>query len=160
MTDVSFDIELAWWGAGREGIGAIQGDDLTFEFSGPESMGGRGSGSNPEELLVCAVSSCYAATLSAVLVRAELPVAWLSVSATGTVTGFPGHARMARIVVSPLVLGGDSSRDAEYEVAAGLAHDRCLIGHALASEVTYEVASVRVRPNVAIESDAGAPRAG
>jgi organic hydroperoxide reductase OsmC/OhrA len=32
-------------------------------------MGGRGAGANPEKMFVCAVSSCYTATLFAVLRR-------------------------------------------------------------------------------------------
>jgi peroxiredoxin-like protein len=108
-------------------------------------MGGRGLGTNPEELLVCAVASCYTATLFGVLARARLPVSSLAVSASGTVTGFPGAARFARIVVSPTILGGAAARRGEYEAAAADAHDRCLIGHALASDVAYDVGSVAVR---------------
>jgi hypothetical protein len=59
MGDLSFDVELTWSGAGHEGAGRIQTDDVALDLSGPESMGGRGVGTNPEKLLVCAVSSCY-----------------------------------------------------------------------------------------------------
>ncbi len=70
-------------------------------------MGGRGVGTNPEELLVCAVSSCYTATLFGVLRRAKLSVDWVAVNAKGTVTGISGHVRVAGIVVSPTILGRD-----------------------------------------------------
>lgn len=66
-------------------------------------------------------------------------------SASGTVTGFRGVARFARIVVRPTILGGAAARRGEYEAAAADAHDRCLIGHAFASDVAYEVGSVAVR---------------
>jgi peroxiredoxin-like protein len=145
MDDLNFDIELGWVGTGREGAGTIQTDDLLMELSAPESMGGRGVGTNPEELLVCAVSSCFTATLFGVLRRARLPVDSLMIKASGTVTGFPGHARFARIVVTPTILGGDSARQSEYEAAAADAHDRCFIGQTLAADVTYEVGSVEVR---------------
>jgi osmotically inducible protein OsmC len=52
-------------------------------------MEGRGVGTTPEELLVSAVSSCYGATLFAVVRRARLPVDLLKVDARGVVTGFP-----------------------------------------------------------------------
>ena len=145
MTDLTFNAELMWSGTGREGAGEIQAEGLALDLSGPESMGGRGVGTNPEELLVCAVSSCFTMTLFAVLRRAQLPVDSLSVAASGTVTGFPGHARFARIVVSPTILGGDVERQAEYEEAADIAHYRCLIGRTLGPEVLYQVGSVRVR---------------
>ncbi|MGH2951399.1 MAG: FAD-dependent monooxygenase [Solirubrobacterales bacterium] len=63
MRDLSFDIELRWTGTGGDGIGEIRTEDLVFDLSAPKSMGGRGVGTNPEELLVSAVSSCYSATL-------------------------------------------------------------------------------------------------
>ena len=144
MSDLAFEVELRWAGTGRDGVGELHTDDLTIDLSAPDSMGGRGVGTNPEELLVSAVSSCYTATLFGVLRRARLPVASLAVSASGNVTGFPGHAQFDRLAVNPTILGGDPSRQAEYETAAVLAHDRCLIGNALAAEVIYEVTSVHV----------------
>ena len=73
MHELPFQVELEWSGAGREGAGRIVTEDLELELSTPASMGGRGVGTNPEELLVCAVASCYAATLFGVLRRAGLP---------------------------------------------------------------------------------------
>jgi peroxiredoxin-like protein len=145
MKDLRFDIDLRWSGSGRDGVGEIRADNVSIDLSAPESMGGRGVGTNPEELLVSAVSSCYTATLFGVLRRARLPVASLAVDASGGVTGFPGKARFDRLAVSPTILGGDPSRQDEYEAAAVLAHDRCLIGNTLAPDVTYEVSSVRVQ---------------
>jgi peroxiredoxin-like protein len=104
MNDLSFEIELRWSGTGREGAGEIQTHDLALELSAPESMGGRGVGTNPEELLVCAVSSCYTATLFGVLHRAKLPVDSVTVDARGTVTGSPERVRFAGIIVSPTIL--------------------------------------------------------
>lgn len=145
MGEVNFEAELAWSGTGRDGAGEIRTDDLTMELSSPETMGGRGIGTNPEELLVCAVSACYTATLSGVLRARELPADSLAVGATGTVNGFPGHARFARLVVSPTIAGADIERRAEYEQAASVAHERCFIGHTLSPEVSYQVGSVRLR---------------
>jgi peroxiredoxin-like protein len=114
-------------------------------------MGRRGVGTNPEELLVSAVSSCYIATLFGVLRRSRLPVDSLAVIASGTVTGFPGHTRFARIVVSPKILGADVARQPEYEAAATTAHDRCFIGRTLAPEVAYEVGPVKLQADSVLE---------
>jgi peroxiredoxin-like protein len=151
MSDLKFDVNLRWTEIGGKGVGEIQTDDLALELSGPESMGGRGIGTNPEELLVSAVSSCYIATLFGVLRRRRLPVDSLDVNASGTVTGFPGRARFARILVSPTILGADVARLPEYEAAATIAHDRCFIGRALAPEVAYEVGPVKVQADPALE---------
>jgi peroxiredoxin-like protein len=157
MSDLSFDVELMWSETEGKGAGEIKTDDLVLELSGPKSMGGRGVGTNPEELLVCAVSSCFTATLFGVLSRAQLPVDSLAVGASGTVTGFPGHSRFARIVVSPTIMGGDAERQREYETAAEIAHERCFIGRTLAPEVAYEVGPVQVREDAALHADERPP---
>lgn len=146
MTDLSFDVDLSWAAAGREGAGHISGGDVELEWSVPATMGGRGAGSNLEELLVAAVAACYSATLAGVLRRAGLPHTQLRVAATGTVAGYPERARFARLVVSPTVAGGDLNRTTEYLHAAEQAHDRCFIGGTLAPHVDYRVGSVRVEP--------------
>jgi peroxiredoxin-like protein len=150
MQELPFQVELEWSGSGREGAGRIVTDDLELELSTPASMGGRGVGTNPEELLVSAVASCYSATLFGVLRRAGLPARSLSVDARGTVGGYPGRARFERIVVSPTVIDGDPARVHEYEQAAADAHDRCFIGHTLAESVDYQVGWVAVAPAEAV----------
>jgi peroxiredoxin-like protein len=145
MKDLSFETRLSWSDTGHGGIGNVRTDQIAVTISGPESMGGRGFGTNPEELLVAAVASCYIATFFGVLKRRKLPVESLLLSATGVVTDFPSHARFAGVTVSPTICGGDDSRQDEYEAAAARAHDRCLIGRALSDQVTYEVGPVDVR---------------
>lgn len=146
MRELPFQVELEWSGSGRDGAGRIVTDDLQLELSAPASMGGRGVGTNPEELLVCAVASCYAATLVGVLRRTGLPAASVSIDARGTVTGYPDRARFERIVVSPTIIDGEPTRVHEYEQAASDAHDRCFIGRTIAGNVDYQVGWVAVAP--------------
>jgi osmotically inducible protein OsmC len=145
MSDLDFEVLLSWSGTGRQGAGSIDTDDLVLELSVPASMGGRGVGTNPEELLVSAVAACYTATLFGVLQRAGLAVRCLTVAATGTVTGFPRGTRFERITVSPTVVGGDTRRHSDYEDAANTAHDGCFIGSTLAAGVAYDVGPVHVK---------------
>jgi peroxiredoxin-like protein len=164
MGDLSFDVQLRWTGTGRDGAGEIRGDGLAVEYSGPDSMGGRGIGTSPEELLVSAVSACYTATLFAELRRAGLPVDSVAVAASGTVTGFPGRTRFAGIRVNPTILGASVERLEKYEHAAEAADRHCFIGHTLGPKVDYEVGSVTVHADAALASvahirPAGAPGA-
>jgi osmotically inducible protein OsmC len=146
VAELPFQVELEWSGSGSEGAGRILTDDLELEYSVPASMGGRGVGSNPEELLVCAVGSCYTATLNRLLRRAGLPASAVRVAAIGTVSDYPARARFARLTVSPTIVDGDPSRQAEYEQAAEAAHARCFIGRTIAGSVDYEVGAVTVAP--------------
>jgi organic hydroperoxide reductase OsmC/OhrA len=104
MRDLSFDAELTW-----APVPAVRAPDRSRPTAWPLSCPGLGRwavaefDTKPEELLACAVSSCYTAKLFAVLRRAQLPVESLAVGASGTVTGFPAATRFARIVVTPTV---------------------------------------------------------
>lgn len=146
LSELRFEVELHWLGSGRNGAGRIVTDDLELEYSVPASMGGRDTGTNPEELLVCAVASCYSATLFGVLRHARLPAAEVRVGATGIVGGYPAEGRFERLTVSPTIVAGDPSRSAEYERAAEQAHERCFIGRTIAGNVDYQVGRVRVEP--------------
>lgn len=144
MKDLSFEIELRWSGTGREGAGEMT-DDVALELSAPELVDGRGAG-NPEELLVCAVSPRYTATLFGVLRRAKPPADSVAVSEKGT----PDRRFRAYAVCGqPTILGGGPARQRAYEAAADVAHDRCFIGHTLVPEVNHEVGSVQVRDGAA-----------
>src|SRR5699024_9224697 len=54
---------------GRESVGNLIGDVLDEQISIPAGLGGNGTGTNPDELLVSAASSCYIISLAAVLER-------------------------------------------------------------------------------------------
>jgi osmotically inducible protein OsmC len=146
MGELAFEVELEWSGSGRDGAGKIATDDLALEYSTPKSMGGRGEGTNPEELLVCAVASCYSATLLGLLNRAGLPATAVRVVAAGTVTGYPTQARFERLTVSPTIVDADPQRSVEYDHAARVAHDRCFIGRTIDGNVDYKVGQVTVQP--------------
>lgn len=145
-TELSFEVELEWSGGGRDGAGMILTDDLEIEYSAPASMGGRGVGSNPEELLVSAVGACYSATLFSLLRRAELPARAVRIAAAGTVSDYPLRARFARLTVSPTILDGDPARHGEYEQTAAAAIERCFVGRTIGGNVDYELGSVTVTP--------------
>jgi osmotically inducible protein OsmC len=146
MSELRFEVGLEWSGSGREGAGRIVTDDIELEYSTPASMGGRGTGTNPEELLVCAVASCYSATLLGLLRHTGLPASAVRVEAVGTVGGYPARARFERLVVSPTIVGGDPARVGEYERVAETAHERCFIGRTIAGNVDYQVGWVAVEP--------------
>jgi peroxiredoxin-like protein len=147
---LNFDVDLEWSGTGEDGLGRLASQNVEIAYSAPESMGGRGEGASPEDLLVAAVSSCYSATLFGVLRRADLPAEHVRVAARGVVSGYPGAARFAELVVEPSVVGGDPARAEEYAAAAERAHDRCFIGKTIAGNVDYRVGRVFVLPSIGV----------
>ncbi|MCL6452963.1 MAG: OsmC family protein [Alicyclobacillus sp.] len=144
MADLHFSTTLTWQGTGREGEGQVTLGGQTVTYSGPESMGGKGVGSSPEELLIAAVSACYSGTLLGVLRKRGLAAERVEIEAEGTVTGYPVQSKFARLRVSPTVYGGDASQTGAYQEAAVEARDKCFIGKTIAGNVTYDVGDVRI----------------
>lgn len=131
---------------GRAGVSLkvdTEGGCHSFQFSMPGSMGGLGTGTNPEELLLTAVGSCFTATLAAILDVARLPVASLQVRVEGIVADYPGpSARVSTITVSPIFSGIEFGRENAYEHAAAKARERCFIGRHLDPQVSYQVGEI------------------
>lgn len=144
MSDLLFSTELNWHGTGREGEGLVKLAQAQVAYSAPDSMGGKGSGTSPEELLIAAVSTCYSGTLFGILRKEKLPVEDLSIRAEGMVTGYPMQSKFSLLRVSPTIYGGDRDRKEAYEQAARTARDKCFIGKTIAGNVDYEVGHVEV----------------
>ena len=72
MVKHDFVVHTSWRG-GREEIGKVNGDVISEQISIPSSLGGNGTGTNPDEMLVAAASSCYIISLAATLERAKYP---------------------------------------------------------------------------------------
>ena len=66
MHQHDFKVQTSWQG-GRNNVGNVQGDILSENISIPASLGGVGIGTNPDEMLVSAASSCYIISLAATL---------------------------------------------------------------------------------------------
>src|SRR5665213_1157917 len=146
MSDLVFGATVWWTGCGRDGAGGVSTGGQEFEYSAPLSMGGRGIGTSPEELLVSAVASCYAGTLYHLLARDGLPADQVTVRAAGSVSDYPSRrASFSRIVVHPTFSGADPIREAEYGTCARTAREQCFIGKALRADIRYEVGDVIVQ---------------
>lgn len=149
MADLSFSTELRWQGTGRDGEGMVKLAEAQVSYSAPASMGGKGAGTSPEELLIAAVSSCYSGTLFGVLRKSGLPVEEVTIQAEGTITEYPMQSKFARLYVHPTVRGGNPAQVTEYQRAAETARDKCFIGKTIAGNVVYEVGDVKI---IAVES--------
>ena len=142
MRDLEFSVSTQWGGDAATRYGVLETGGRQIEYSAPATMGGSGDGTNPEELLLSAVATCYTLGLSRLLRKRDLPATSLSVRAHGAVSGYPLAATFARIIVSPTIAGADATRATDYETAARVARDRCFIGKTLSASVSYEIGTV------------------
>ncbi|RIV21696.1 hypothetical protein D2Q93_10515 [Alicyclobacillaceae bacterium I2511] len=152
MADLSFSIHAQWSGTGKQGEGTVYLDGQDLIYSAPSSMGGKGVGTSPEELLLSAVTACYSGTLFRLLVKSGLPVEDLTIETEGTVTGFPLNAVFSKVRVHPTIHGGDAEHFEAYQVLTKTARDRCFIGKTIMGNVAYEVGNVTILEPAAVVS--------
>lgn len=142
-------ILTARWNGGRNGAGEIAAGNLRSAVSVPKELNGPGVGTNPEELLLGAASTCYLITLSAILERRELPVADLALTSEGTVST-EGGVHFQKIVHRPrirLSSGATPEQRESARQAAEQAEHACMISKAVRGNVT-----VSVEPEVLVEN--------
>jgi peroxiredoxin-like protein len=144
MSDLKFEVNASWNGVGANGEGNLKMADKTVNYSSPAEMGGKGVGVSPEDLLIGAVTTCYSGTLFAILTKRRLPVEEIKVRAEGIVTGFPTQTNFSELIVHPTIIGGDTSKQEEYEKAAIIARDKCFIGKSIAGNIDYQVGKVQL----------------
>lgn len=145
MSDLTFGIQARWAGTGIHGEGKIETGGQVIRYSAPATMGGKGVGTSPEELLLAAVTACYSGTLFRVLQQAQLPVQEIVIQTEGTVENYPAAARFSRLVVSPTVVGGLPESEDAYVKAAHRARELCFIGKTVRDYLNYAVGSITVR---------------
>lgn len=102
MVKHDFKVKTHWTG-GRESIGTVEGDILNERISIPSSLGGNGTGTNPDEMLVSAASSCYIISLAAALERARFDNITIKNESIGTAQFNQDKFSMIRIVHKPTI---------------------------------------------------------
>lgn len=143
--DLKFSVKATWQGVGKEGEGEIALGNTDLRYSAPASMGGKGVGASPEDLLLSAVTACYSGTLMRILKEKRLAAASVNVETEGVVEDFPKNPNFAQIIVNPVIQGGETGMIARYREAAELARERCFIGRTVRDSLTYSVGEVVVK---------------
>ncbi|WP_138495368.1 OsmC family protein [Paenibacillus pinistramenti] len=128
----------AVWNGGRNSEGTIETGNLKTEISIPEPMGGPGTGTNPDEMLLGAAATCYLITLAAALERSGIETESLTLNSEGTVDVTNNIFTYERIVHRPHIVlkAGTSERDVERaRLIAGKSEGACMISRALSGNV-------------------------
>lgn len=84
MTTHIFDLKGTWT-KGRNTSGHITTNNLSTRVSIPEVMDGPEIGTNPDEMLLGAASTCYMITLAAMIERSEIEIERIEVDSKGYV---------------------------------------------------------------------------
>ncbi|RRN71598.1 OsmC family peroxiredoxin [Peribacillus simplex] len=144
MTIHHFHLTAEWPG-GRNDIGLIQSGNLQTQISIPTEMEGPGIGTNPDEMLLGAASTCYIITFAAMLERAHIKKASLTMQSEAIVNVTNGVFTYKKIIHRPtLVLAPDTSEKAAEKARklAEKAEASCMISRAIKGNVAVELNAV------------------
>ncbi len=132
---------VAWWASGRTGIAQSNSALNAIHFSSPPTFGGLDGRWTPQDLLLCAIASCYTTTFGAVAENSKFPFIDLQVEAEGIVTRTDtGYSFDSLVIHANLIIAQEQR--AEEALAIKLlqkARGLCLISRSLAVEPRFEL---------------------
>ncbi|WJC87784.1 SACOL1771 family peroxiredoxin [Staphylococcus aureus] len=141
MHQHDFKVKTSWQG-GRNNVGNVQGDILSENISIPASLGGVGIGTNPDEMLVSATSSCYIISLAATLERAKFTDISIEQQSIGTACLNNGKFSMSKIVHhSHIQIPSDQIAQLEKRLPKliTIADNNCMISNAVRNNVDIKI---------------------
>ncbi|MEC5424409.1 OsmC family protein [Virgibacillus sp. C22-A2] len=141
MTAHHFYLRADWPG-GRNSDGYLETGNLKTKISIPPEMGGPGIGTNPDEMLLGAASTCYIITLAAMIERAALPLLSMSLESEGIVDVTNGVFTYEKIIHKPTVVLTDEGVEEDYNKLNKLvekAEKSCMISRAVQGNVEIVV---------------------
>jgi peroxiredoxin-like protein len=136
MEDVHRFRVTAWRASGRTGIAQASSAPNVIHFSDPPAFGGVDGRWSPQDLLLCAIASCYTTTFEALAEKSKLAYTDLQVEAEGEVAQTDAGYSLREIVMrATLIL----PREAERATALlQKAHALCLVSRALSVAPRFE----------------------
>ncbi|MGZ2415790.1 peroxiredoxin-like protein [Staphylococcus caledonicus] len=141
MIKHDFKVQTKWQG-GRDEVGTVNGDVLSEQISIPSSLGGNGTGTNPDEMLVSAASSCYIISLAATLERAKFSNVTLTVDSVGTAIFENGKFRIDKITHYPSISIPDNEKEnlkKRLPKLLEIADNNCMISNSIRNNVAIEI---------------------
>jgi len=131
---------VAWWSSGKTGLAKSDLAPNAIHFAAPPQFGGLEGRWSPEDLLLCAVASCFTTTFRALAEYSKFEYTDLEVEVSGTVGKAESGYAFQEITLRP-TLTLSLSRKEEHSRADRLldkAKRLCLISRALAVPQAFE----------------------
>ena len=129
---------VAWWASGRTGIAKSSSAPNAIHFTSPPAFGGLEGRWTPEDLLLCAVASCYTTTFRTLAEYSKFEYTDLQVEVESAIgKGDSGYSFGEVLIHAYLMI----PREEERERAIRLLHkakEKCLVSRALSVEQRFE----------------------
>lgn len=144
MAEHHFYLQANWPGL-RNDVGTIESGNLRTKISIPKEMDGPGIGTNPDEMLLGAASTCFIITLAAMMERSNLKKDSLTLESEAIVDVTDGVFTYKQIIHRPTIVLPKDSSEKDIRLAVRLANkaeSSCMITRAIKGNVEVKLEEI------------------
>jgi len=129
---------VAWWSSGKTGIAKSDSAPNAIHFTAPPEFGGLEGRWTPEDLLLCAIASCYTTTFRALAEYSKFEYSDLEVEVEGVIRKAASGYAFEEIVIRPnLTISGEEEQSRALRLLQK-AKTVCLVSRAVSVEQKLE----------------------
>ena|SRR5208282_3326613 len=129
---------IAWWASGRTGIARSGSAPNAIHFTSPPAFGGLEGRWTPEDLLLCAVASCYTTTFRALADNSKLAYTDLQVEVESAIGKAGTGYAFGEVLIRAYLMIPQEEERAQAIKLLYKAKDLCLVSRALSLEQKFE----------------------
>ncbi|MGA3104073.1 MAG: OsmC family protein [Terriglobales bacterium] len=129
---------VAWWASGCTGIAKSSSALSAIHFTAPPAFGGLDGRWTPEDLLLCALASCFTTTFRAVAESSKFRYTDLQVEVEGDVSkSNPGY-HFSHVLIRPKLTIPREAGETQAIALLEKTRDLCLVSRALSVEQKFD----------------------
>ena len=129
---------VAWWNAGKAGLAKSESAPNAIHFAAPPQFGGLEGRWSPEDLLLCAVASCFTTTFRALADYSKFEYTDLEVEVEGTVRKAESGYEFAGILIRPRLTISNLEERLGADRLLEKTKRLCLVSRALVTPQRFE----------------------
>jgi len=129
---------VAWWASGRTGIAKSSSAPNAIHFTSPPAFGGLDGRWTPEDLLLCAIASCYTTTFRALAENSKFEYTDLQVEVEGSIGKAEAGYCFGEILIRANLIVPQEADDSRALKLLHKAKGVCLVSRALSVQPKFE----------------------
>lgn len=129
---------VAWWASGRTGIAKSSSALNAIHFTSPPAFGGMEGRWTPEDLLLCAIASCYTTTFQALAERSKFEYTDLQAEVEGDIKRADAGYDFGEVLIRANLMIPPAADPSLAVKLLQKAESLCLVSRALAVKYRFE----------------------
>jgi peroxiredoxin-like protein len=130
---------VAWWASGRTGIARSSSAPNAIHFTSPPAFGGLEGRWTPEDLLLCAIASCYTTTFRALAENSKFEYTDLQVEVESSISKADTGFSFGEVLIRANLTIPQQEDQARANKLLDKAKGLCLVSRALSVEQKFEL---------------------